>query len=380
MHIGHLQWHAMYISRSTGSSMQIDYAGWRSTTSYSVTVYRSYLPLSTYSPRLQTRVACMVMRLYGVGSVEIGIFSVLQHSTDQYGKYHIRLLKSQILTVNARVVILVTTAIYVRAGREIYTKRKSLRNFDAPPLDPLPLLSDPFTSIKVTEVHVTSEAAVYPASSDSIDLVQIQQPPNAYTVTVSTSSAPFEQPIQDLSEDRRFTYTEKDLNRKNTTASRPSNTGSSPIVPLSAYMPNSDRSRMYPIRRHAAQQADNAAWSYTKVSVLFFIAMMITWIPSSANRLYSVVHPGEMSLGLGYAAAFVLPLQGFWNALIYTTTSLQGCRAVWDRVIYRKRSSVHGTLGGSDGRENRSNKMYAETDSMTELQCSRPNTRSSSEQ
>jgi len=283
------------------------------------------------------------------------------------------------LTTNPRVVILITTAIYVRAGREIYTKRKSLRNFDAPPMDPLPLLSDPFTSVKVTEVHVTSEAAVYPTSSDSIDLVQLQPPPNAYTVTVSTSNTPFEQPIQEISEDR-FKYAEKSLDRRNTTASRPSNTANSTIVPLSAYMPNSERSRLYPIRRHAAQQADNAAWSYTKVSVLFFIAMMITWIPSSANRLYSVVHPGHMSMALGYAAAFVLPLQGFWNALIYTTTSLQACRVVWDGIIYRKRSSVHGTLsGGSEGRENRSNKMYIETDSMTELQCSRPNTRSSSD-
>ena len=245
-------------------------------------------------------------------------------------------------------------------------------------MDPLPLLSDPFTSVKVTEVHVTSEAVVYPTSSDDINLVQLQSPPSAYTVTVSTSNTPFEQPIQEVSEDR-FTYTEKSLDRKNTTASRPSNTATSTVVPLSAYMPNSERSRLYPMRRHAAQQADNAAWSYTKVSVLFFIAMMITWIPSSANRLYSVVHPGHMSLVLGYAAAFVLPLQGCWNALIYTTTSLQACRAVWDRVVHHKRSSIHGTLSGSEGRENRSNKMYTETDSMTELQGSRPETRSSSD-
>lgn len=286
-----------------------------------------------------------------------------------------------------RVVILLTTAIYVRAGREIYAKRKSLRNFDAPPVEPLPLLSDPFTSVKVTEVHVTSEAAVYPASSDSIDLVQlnqsdsnrnrvIQQPPNAYTVTVSTSNTPFEKPTQEASPDR-FAYTENKLDRKNTNASRPSNTPKTPIAPLSAYMPNSERSRLYPMRRHAAHAADNAAWSYTKVSVLFFMAMMITWIPSSANRLYSVVKPGQVSLGLSYSAAFVLPLQGFWNALIYSTTSLQACEALWDRVRYGKRSSIHETLSESDSRENRSNKMYMETDSMTELQCSRPNTISS---
>jgi len=98
--------------------------------------------------------------------------------------------------------------------------------------------------------------------------------------------------------------------------------------------------------------------------------MLVTWIPSSANRLYSVVNDGEVSLGLEYAAAFVLPLQGFWNALIYTTTSLAACKAFWHRVCSGKRASMSGMFSGSEAggyRENRSNKMYIETDSIDNL-------------
>jgi len=108
-----------------------------------------------------------------------------------------------------------------------------------------------------------------------------------------------------------------------------------------------------------------------RLPYFFFIAMMVTWIPSSANRVYSVIHTGQISLGLEYASAFVLPLQGFWNAVIYTTTSLPACRIFWSEIRNRKRMSSSGlkqTFGGGleGGRGDR--KLYIETDSMTELQ------------
>lgn len=280
--------------------------------------------------------------------------------------------------------ILLTTGIYIRAGGEIYTKRKQLRNFSVPPPDPMPIIGDPFQSVKTTEVFVTSEA-IESSPSDSIDLrdlgrqgqaVQYQRPqPTAikdnYTVTVSTSQA-------NLQNQARYSYTEKPLTGQG------ERKFSVPNVPHSSHAPNSDRANLYPTRRYAAMEANNAAWSYTKVSVLFFVAMMVTWIPSSANRVYSVVHPGEISLGLAFASAFVLPLQGFWNALIYTTTSLPACRQVWTQLRDGKRMSggglkqMAGVFSGNDGgQRQQSRKTYTETDSMTEL-ASRPDTKGSS--
>src|SRR2546421_9959925 len=62
-------------------------------------------------------------------------------------------------------------------------------------------------------------------------------------------------------------------------------------------------------------------WSYYKCALLFFVAVVVTWVPSSANRIYSLVFPEKVSFGLSLAAGLVLPLQGFWNALIYIATS-----------------------------------------------------------
>jgi hypothetical protein len=281
-------------------------------------------------------------------------------------------------------VILLTTGIYLRAGKEIYNKRKQLRNFSVPPPDPLPIIGDPFQSVKTTEVFVTSESIESP--TDSIDLRDlgrqgpiVQYPPrpqpaaskNNYTVTVSSSQPKLES-------QKHYSYTDQPQpgqgERKYSVAN----------VPGSAYAPNSDRAHLYPTRRYAAMEANNAAWSYTKVAVMFFVAMMVTWIPSSANRVYSVVHPGKISLGLEFSSAFVLPLQGFWNALIYATTSLPACRQVWTQIRDRKRMSggglkqMTGVFSGNDASQRQQiRKQYIETDSMTEL-ASRPDTKGSS--
>jgi len=117
---------------------------------------------------------------------------------------------------------------------------------------------------------------------------------------------------------------------------------------------------------------------------------MITWIPSSANRVFSVVHPGEVSLPLEYASSVVLPLQGFWNALIYAITSLPACKQTWTNLKDTKRFSGGGfrtviaAFSQEGDREYTGNRVpngrkgfYQETESMTELQQSRPTTSTS---
>ncbi|KAJ6168062.1 hypothetical protein N7497_000905 [Penicillium chrysogenum] len=65
------------------------------------------------------------------------------------------------------------------------------------------------------------------------------------------------------------------------------------------------------------------AWAYSKYAMLFFTALLITWVPSSVNRLYALSRHNHHIFGLTYASSFVLPLQGFWNAVIYITVSWQ---------------------------------------------------------
>lgn len=81
-------------------------------------------------------------------------------------------------------------------------------------------------------------------------------------------------------------------------------------------------------RRRMSDVANKAAYSYCKCAVLFFIALLVTWVPSSINRVYSLILPDEVSFGLTLASSLVLPLQGFWNAIIYIATSLPACQAL----------------------------------------------------
>lgn len=47
----------------------------------------------------------------------------------------------------------------------------------------------------------------------------------------------------------------------------------------------------------------------------------IAQVPSTANRVYSLVLPHKASFELNYISGLVLPLQGFWNSIIYVSIS-----------------------------------------------------------
>lgn len=115
------------------------------------------------------------------------------------------------------------------------------------------------------------------------------------------------------------------------TATRPEPVHSANIYtgPAQPVANSSDQSyiRSQQSDRKGRSLSDDAAMPYAKTALLFFTAMLITWIPASANRLYVLVD-GKSSVPLGYLSAFVLPLQGFWNALIYYYTSRTACKQV----------------------------------------------------
>lgn len=83
-------------------------------------------------------------------------------------------------------------------------------------------------------------------------------------------------------------------------------------------------SRQALARRHSYEHK-NAAWSYSKCALLYFTATLITWIPASANRVYSFVHGGQTVATFAYMQSCVVPLQGFWNWIIYVAMSWDAC-------------------------------------------------------
>lgn len=94
--------------------------------------------------------------------------------------------------------------------------------------------------------------------------------------------------------------------------------------------------------------------AYLRTSFVFAISILVTWTPSSINRVYSLIYPARTSYALNLAGAIVLPLQGLWNAIIFAATS-------WSTLKdeFRELGRGGGCLGlgpgprrRSDGRRN----------------------------
>ncbi|KAM0237858.1 hypothetical protein ACHAP5_008866 [Fusarium lateritium] len=185
-------------------------------------------------------------------------------------------------------IILLAFTIYVRVGFTIYKWRRRLNGFS-----------------NSNDLNTSSHAAPNP------DFPGIAKTTDITITTLDSTPADFGQPS-------RPAVKPEPVHLANIYA------GPAPPVANPSEQPNvkaqhSDRRRRSP--------SDEAAVSYAKVALLFFTAMLITWIPASANRLYILI-AGHASEQLGYVSAFVLPLQGFWNALIYYYTSRAACKQV----------------------------------------------------
>lgn len=66
--------------------------------------------------------------------------------------------------------------------------------------------------------------------------------------------------------------------------------------------------------------------AYLRTSFLFAISVLVTWTPSSINRIRGLIY-GDSPYPLNVASATVLPLQGVWNAVIFFVTSWSVVRA-----------------------------------------------------
>jgi hypothetical protein len=185
--------------------------------------------------------------------------------------------------------------IYVLVGIEIFQKRAQLRaaaenynNTSAPTVE-----ASPFTGIRTTKIEVThdqwSQGEVLSRTSPTAtcNKKSNRDKDNAYSITISSPNRAAQQQTPALITKRPYSM-------------------------------------------------DKIKWAYMKVSLLFAVSILITWVPASINRIYGLYHPNDPSFALNIGSAVVLPLQGFWNTVIYFSTSLLICRATWQRFKTRK--------------------------------------------
>ncbi|GES65641.1 cAMP receptor-like protein [Aspergillus terreus] len=221
-------------------------------------------------------------------------------------------------------VIFLTLGIYARTGRVIYRKRRELEqlgtiesNIDIENISienvdlEIPLAQ---TVSKVTHVHITSEMSNgCEASGSNRDSslpmttpTNIRPPYDPYSITIEGGA-------------------------------RIERNGSLGYEPA-----RYDEQEWLAQRRASGPDASQAAWVYTKYAMLFFIALIITWVPSTINRVYALAFPDAFNFPLNYIASFVLPLQGFWNSIIYVSISWPAFKATFqDWRSGRKQRHAH---------------------------------------
>jgi hypothetical protein len=152
----------------------------------------------------------------------------------------------------------------------------------------------------------------------------------------------------------------------------PTIAGSATDASVAVQQPNNPRPSVRP-----TNDVYKAAWAYTKVAMLFFAVILITWIPSSANRMYSHIHPDEVSKPLQFMSATVLPLQGFWNAIIYAVTSKAACKALLEeRGIWVEKTRLNEPTWADEERGQKRSKNRTiigtgeeDSESLRQLAC-----------
>jgi hypothetical protein len=92
---------------------------------------------------------------------------------------------------------------------------------------------------------------------------------------------------------------------------------------------------------------DHIKGAYLRTSFLFAVSVLVTWIPSSINRISGLVNPTSTPYSYNVATAAVLPLQGVWNCIIYFTTSATLLRECWVEWQERRRRAREAKIADS---------------------------------
>ncbi|KAL8728876.1 MAG: hypothetical protein Q9166_005116 [cf. Caloplaca sp. 2 TL-2023] len=132
--------------------------------------------------------------------------------------------------------------------------------------------------------------------------------------------------------------------------------------------------RIPSVTRAVALSEENVdAFLYARVAFLFFIALLIIWVPSSVNRVYALAYPEHIDFGLNFTSAVVFSSQGLLNCLVYMAASQSACRRLWAKILgrdytlpARKERFTTYAMGREDERDERQ-RLDSDATSTTNL-------------
>lgn len=164
-------------------------------------------------------------------------------------------LRIALVYAPAWVAIVTSFTLYVISGLEIFRKRQQLRAFHHASY--AVEVGNPFTSFKTTEVEITHELAGLPCHNEGATA----------STMISSNGGRKPRPLTPHGYDPysvNISSTPLSPSLMNSTSSVPPTPGS---AAASSYKNNK-----------VAMEANTAAWGYTKVALLFFVSLLITWV------------------------------------------------------------------------------------------------------
>ena len=160
--------------------------------------------------------------------------------------------------------IVIAFSIYVLAGREIFKKRKQLRAFSNPAHPIAVEVENPDPTYKTTESYITSELATTFSPSQNLSDACLSPEDNKGRISTTTRPIPSRSPSVASKGYEPYSV----------------EIHSAPLSPRFGVPPTPTRgaSMTHTRNNRAAMEANTAAWGYTKVALLFFISLLVTWV------------------------------------------------------------------------------------------------------
>ena len=164
-----------------------------------------------------------------------------------------------------RCCIVISFTIYLAASREIFAKRQPLHGFSSPSRPAQIEVGKSFTSFKPTEIHVTTELATMtlPNMRDVFFPIDESDESNGLPSTRPSTGG----------------YDQYSVTIGSTPPMNP--TFQAPPAPLKGSVTVQQRID----NNRAANDANAAAFGYTKVTLLFFVSLLVTWVCTSDSSV-----------------------------------------------------------------------------------------------
>ncbi|KAF3016175.1 hypothetical protein E8E14_010146 [Neopestalotiopsis sp. 37M] len=246
------------------------------------------------------------------------------------------------------VCILLSSSIYLAVGVYVFKKRNQLRNLSLS--DPSKERSGPRDSAE-KQLHASAAAmGSISAETTHITTVHVASPRSAtHRATINwfagppTDSSAKDEIAAEQAQPTYHTMTEITAQPKPKIAWYSRVTG--------AY------------RRWCSKFAhmDPVKLAYLRTSFIFAISVLVTWTPSSINRVHDLVTRSSASFGLNLASGIVLPLQGVWNAVIFFSTSWKPLKEESRVLLNRLRGLPRGLQEATAVRKERERGMELES-------------------